>query len=123
MNRSLDSRSAHDFANRFCFGLRSRGKITLNMTEAFDVKLSQSELMLFSTGLQKLTGTEMEVLHHLINAKSCKEIALIRGVSHHTIESHKVNIKNKLGISSMRDFFRVAFGAMQHQEVLQSEVL
>jgi two-component system response regulator DegU len=47
---------------------------------------------------QPLSSREMEVLSHITQGKSNKEIAAILGISHQTVKNHVTSILRKLGV-------------------------
>lgn len=47
---------------------------------------------------QPLSGREMEVLAHVTNGMSNKEIAVILGISHQTVKNHVTAILRKIGV-------------------------
>lgn len=55
-----------------------------------------------------LTEREREVLRHVAEGRSVKEIAAELEVSTKTVESHRANISNKLGARSLADLVRCA---------------
>lgn len=57
---------------------------------------------------EQLTGREQTVLLQLAQGKSNKEVALILDISVRTVETHRKNIKRKLGISSTAGLTRYA---------------
>ncbi len=44
-----------------------------------------------------LTQREQEIATHVVNGRTCKEIALILGISHRTVEVHRARLMKKLG--------------------------
>ncbi|MDX1743632.1 MAG: response regulator transcription factor [Ruegeria sp.] len=58
-----------------------------------------------------LTGREQTILLELAQGKSNKEVALVLDISVRTVETHRKNIKRKLGISSTAGLTRYA---MEH---------
>lgn len=56
----------------------------------------------------KLTNRELEVVKLIAEAHTNKQIASILGVSEKTIESHRANILNKLGMSDRVELVRYA---------------
>ncbi|MDF1801242.1 response regulator transcription factor [Thalassovita sp.] len=60
---------------------------------------------------EQLTGREQTVLLQLAQGKSNKEVALALDISVRTVETHRKNIKRKLGISSTAGLTRYA---MEH---------
>ncbi|HKI77435.1 MAG TPA: response regulator transcription factor [Ignavibacteriaceae bacterium] len=55
--------------------------------------------------LQKLSDREIEVLEYIYIGLSNKEIALQLNISIRTVEKHKDRIKNKVGLSSVKDLY------------------
>lgn len=62
-------------------------------------------------GREALTGREQTILLQLAQGKSNKEVALVLDISVRTVETHRKNIKRKLGISSTAGLTRYA---MEH---------
>ncbi|MDD9977795.1 MAG: response regulator transcription factor, partial [Boseongicola sp.] len=65
----------------------------------------------FSSGSEALTSREQTVLLELAQGKSNREVAEDLNISIHTVETHRKNIKRKLGISSTAGLTRYA---MEH---------
>lgn len=63
------------------------------------------------TGVEALTSREQTILLELASGKSNKEVAQALDISVRTVETHRKNIKNKLGISSTAGLTRYA---MEH---------
>ena len=59
-------------------------------------------------GREALTGREQTVLLELAQGKSNKDVALALDISVRTVETHRKNIKRKLGISSTAGLTRYA---------------
>jgi DNA-binding NarL/FixJ family response regulator len=64
-----------------------------------------------SEGREPLTSREQAILLELAQGKSNKEVALVFDISVRTVETHRKNIKRKLGISSTAGLTRYA---MEH---------
>ncbi len=64
-----------------------------------------------SSAREALTGREQTILLQLAQGKSNKEVALALEISVRTVETHRKNIKRKLGISSTAGLTRYA---MEH---------
>lgn len=64
-----------------------------------------------SDGREALTSREQTVLLELAQGKSNKDVAEVLDISVHTVETHRKNIKRKLGISSTAGLTRYA---MEH---------
>ena len=59
-------------------------------------------------GLSLLSTREKEVFPLLADGKSIKEIAEILFISPKTVETHKYNIMEKLGVDSVADLTKIA---------------
>jgi DNA-binding NarL/FixJ family response regulator len=59
-------------------------------------------------GLEPLTGREQTILLELAQGRSNKEVALSLDISVRTVETHRKNIKRKLGIASTAGLTRYA---------------
>ncbi len=55
-----------------------------------------------------LTGREQEVLNHIADGQSNKQIARALDLSVRTVETHRLNIKRKLGIEGQAELIRYA---------------
>ena len=62
----------------------------------------------------QLTSREQEVLHHIANGESNKQIAKALDLSVRTVETHRLNIKRKLGIEGQAELIKFA---IQHGRV------
>ena len=65
--------------------------------------------------LQELTDTEQRVLRLIADYKTSKEIASHLGVSHRTVENHRTNITNKLGLRGTHALLKFA---LEHKSEL-----
>jgi DNA-binding NarL/FixJ family response regulator len=61
----------------------------------------------------QLTGREQQVLRHIANGQSNKQIARALDLSVRTVETHRLNIKRKLGIEGQAELIRFA---VQHAQ-------
>ena len=59
-------------------------------------------------GLQKLTDRELHVFQQLGAGQSCATIARDMNLSVKTVETHRENIKNKLGVADSKELAKVA---------------
>lgn len=68
-----------------------------------------------SDGREPLTAREQTILLELAQGKSNKQVALDLDISVHTVETHRKNIKRKLGINSTAGLTRyaMAHGVLQ----------
>ena len=55
-----------------------------------------------------LTATELELVQLFTQGKTAKEIAEIRSLSHHTINTHRKNIFHKLNINNIQELIKFA---------------
>jgi FixJ family two-component response regulator len=60
--------------------------------------------------LQELTPREREVLDLALKGHPSKMIARVLGISHRTVELHRSNLLEKLGVASIADLMRVNHG-------------
>ena len=56
----------------------------------------------------QLTSREQEVLYHIANGESNKQIARALDLSVRTVETHRLNIKRKLGIEGQAELIKFA---------------
>jgi two-component system NarL family response regulator len=85
---------------------------TAMMGEQYLCTGSQAALGKQGTGPQSaLTGREQMILLELAQGKSNKDVALLYSISVRTVETHRKNIKRKLGITSTAGLTRYA---MEH---------
>ena len=56
----------------------------------------------------KLSGKELEILDFLVDGYTTSRIALELDISLKTVETHRLNIRNKLGLDSQNDLVRWA---------------
>ena len=64
-----------------------------------------------STAISALTDRERDVLEGLAQGLPNKTIAYDLGISPRTVEVHRANLMNKLGVRSLSDALRLAFAA------------
>lgn len=55
-----------------------------------------------------LTARELDVLRHVVAGQTNKETAVVLGISHRTVETHRENILKKLGVRSVAELTRLA---------------
>lgn len=65
------------------------------------LKAYGNETNLMSGKPHELTEREIQVIEHLAQGYSSKEISALMGIDKNTVESHKERIKNKLGLNSI----------------------
>jgi FixJ family two-component response regulator len=61
--------------------------------------------------LKTLTSRERQVLDLALKGNSSKEIALELGISHRTVELHRSNLLEKLGVASITELLRLKLGS------------
>jgi DNA-binding NarL/FixJ family response regulator len=77
---------------------------------------SRSQMLLQSKpGLKDLTASEQRILRMIAENKSSKEIAAELGIHYRTVENHRVNICQKLGLQGTNSLLRFA---LQHKSEL-----
>jgi DNA-binding NarL/FixJ family response regulator len=60
-------------------------------------------------GLVELTPTERRILKHITENKTSKDIGQQLGISYRTVERHRTNIAQKLGLSGTHSLVKFAF--------------
>jgi DNA-binding CsgD family transcriptional regulator len=58
--------------------------------------------------LERLTPRERDILDALAEGLSSKQIALQNGLSVRTVETHRLNLKRKLGIEGQAELIKFA---------------
>lgn len=78
------------------------------------ITIAEEEKNMVRRQLDRLTPTECAVLQGVLDCLSAKEIARQRGISPRTVEAHKTNILNKLGLRTTNEILRVLL-ALQNE--------
>lgn len=60
--------------------------------------------------LNSLSRRELDVLHQMLDGKQSRDIAETLCISVKTVEFHRANIREKLGVSSLPEMFRLVLG-------------
>ncbi len=60
-----------------------------------------------SEKLALLSRRERDVLDHLVNGKASREIAILLSISIKTVEFHRANIREKLGVTNLPELLRL----------------
>jgi FixJ family two-component response regulator len=60
-----------------------------------------------SEKLALLSRRERDVLDHLVNGKASRELAILLSISIKTVEFHRANIREKLGVSNLPELLRL----------------
>ncbi len=111
--------SKRDGLNQFLEALRKvlSGQIYLNPTygEQLIVKLARGEEATARSPLDRLSDRELEVLQQVGSGRKTMEIAERLGVSHKTVESHRLHIKEKLGLRDAMEMVRFATNWVNEQ--------
>lgn len=85
----------------------------MNALKTDGIRGKQSELSAqsqhSSDKFASLSRREMDVLEQVTNGRQNKEIAEALSISIKTVEFHRANIREKLGVSSLPDLFRLVF--------------
>jgi two-component system nitrate/nitrite response regulator NarL len=58
--------------------------------------------------MEVLTNRETEVLRHIANGHSNTQIGRLLEISHRTVDSHRTNIRNKLGVHNLAQMIKYA---------------
>lgn len=77
----------------------------LRQTDGKFAKLSERMLRKEHKVLQELSKREREIVYHLLEGKSGKEIANELYIAPGTVKNHKKNIFEKLGVHSVQELF------------------
>lgn len=67
-------------------------------------------------GLNLLTVRERQILQMVVNGSSDREASVQAEITVRTIETHKRNIKNKLGVRSMIEVFQILYALAVEDE-------
>ena len=98
--------------NQFLGAVRKvlNGQIYLNPAfgEQLIAQLARGEETTERGPLDRLSDRELEVLQRVGAGEGTKEIAEHLGVSHKTVESHRLHIKEKLGLKNASEMVRFA---------------
>ena len=73
---------------------------------------SRAEDMLIQKRVEQLTKREKQVMQHVVNGMSSKEIASELGVSFKTIEAHRAKIMKKMKAKSVPHLIRMSLGGL-----------
>jgi DNA-binding CsgD family transcriptional regulator len=79
------------------------------MKQYVNITISPEQKMFGIQGLERLTAREREILQDVVNNKTCKEIARLRGITPRTAEVHKSNIMIKMGVHRTIEIFQVLY--------------
>src|SRR5262245_33295751 len=71
-----------------------------------------------ASGLDTLTAREREVLRYTGQGRSTREIAQALAMSEKTVDSHRRNIRDKLGLHSASELLRYAFRWVTDEETV-----
>jgi DNA-binding CsgD family transcriptional regulator len=66
-------------------------------------------LMENNTPANPLTTREVEILKLIADGNSNTKIGRILGISHRTVDTHRTNIRNKIGVNGLAGMIRYAF--------------
>lgn len=77
-------------------------------SELYEVLLQKEKKSYYPSENHKLSNSEIEIVKLISNGKTTKEIAEIKQLSFHTINSHRKNIFRKLNINNASELVRYA---------------
>lgn len=100
-------------STEFLRALRKVGAGDVYVSKAVNARLleqmSRSRPRSTGSGLDTLTTRECEVLSLTGQSRTTREIAVALGMSEKTVDSHRRNIRDKLGLHSSGELLRYAF--------------
>ncbi len=101
----------HESARQFVTAVRAVLDGDLYLSDALQSRLLHDRLghgAAEASTVSRLTDRELEVFEHFGRGQSTREVAEAMGLSLKTIESHRANIKQKLGIDRAAEFMQRA---------------
>ena len=101
----------HESAKKFVDAVRQVLEGDLYLSESLRTRFLNDRFGFGNEGgssVSRLTDREIEVFEHFGRGKSTREVAETMGLSLKTIESHRTNIKQKLGINRAAEFMQRA---------------
>ena len=63
--------------------------------------------------LGKLSRRELEILGHIVDGRSSREVAILLDLSPRTVEAHRANIYTKLGVDTLADLVKFYLAALE----------
>lgn len=59
--------------------------------------------------INPLTKRELEIIKLIADGNSNTQIGTLLGISHRTVDTHRTNIRNKIGVNNLAGMIRYAF--------------
>jgi DNA-binding CsgD family transcriptional regulator len=87
--------------------------IVQNRLKVYDPESSEKS-ELDSGILSTLSSTELQILEHVANHKSMKDIATELEISPNTVNNHQSNIRRKLSLSGRSSLLQFALGLKKY---------
>lgn len=87
---------------------REQQKNLIQLLETHILEVTHTSTLRLTPGLLKLTPTETTVANLIKQGKTTKEIAALLNVSHWTIDTHRENIRKKIGIKNKKQTLKNA---------------
>jgi len=81
-----------------------------------DPEVLEEELEDTEDSINRLTGRERQVLDHVVDGLSSREIAQELGVSTKTVEAHRARINDKMRADNVSHLIRMCFAYREEQE-------
>ena len=94
-------------------GLTEKQRIYLDMIKKGHAELTSTFSRQLSSASLNLTSSEIQVANFIKAGKSTKEIASILNLSERTIETHRKNIRNKMGLKQEKKNLRASLLALK----------
>jgi DNA-binding NarL/FixJ family response regulator len=88
--------------------LSGRIHVSDEMGERIISSAIRGQQRITATPIDTLTDRELEILHHIGKGRSSRQIAQELNLSAKTVESHRLRIKNRLGLRSASELVRFA---------------
>ena len=81
-----------------------------------DAEVLEEELEETEDSIARLTGRERQVLDHVVEGLSSREIAAELGVSTKTVEAHRARINDKMRADNVSHLIRMCFAYNEEQK-------
>lgn len=79
----------------------------LSSNEALQMLMSENERLKGEMRLQRLSNREREILKFIVRGATSKEIAIELDISKLTVDTHRKNIQQKLGVGNTAELIKI----------------